>query len=85
MNHTVRYIYRILNYFERTDIQLNTNVQVQLHGMVVNNAEDNHNLYTRNNLLGGEITIYEIVYLFSEDMLAMARFSNSALNDPSAK
>jgi hypothetical protein len=32
--------------------------------MVVNNAEDNHNLHTRNNLFGGEITIYEIVYLF---------------------
>jgi hypothetical protein len=38
MNHNVRYIYRILNYFEGTDIQLNTEVQVQLHGMVVNNA-----------------------------------------------
>jgi hypothetical protein len=53
--------------------------------MVVNNAEDNHNLYTRNNLFGGEITTYEIVYLFFEDVLTMARFSNSALNNPSAK
>jgi hypothetical protein len=53
--------------------------------MVVNNAEDNHNLYTRNNLFVGEITISEVVYLFLEDVLAMVRFSNSALNDPFTK
>jgi hypothetical protein len=85
MNHTIRYIYRILNYSEGTDIQLNTNVQLHLHGTVVNNAEDSHNLYTRNNMFGSEITIYETVYLFLQDVVAMMRFSNSALNDPSAK
>jgi hypothetical protein len=76
MNYTVRYIYRILNYSEGTDIQLNTNVQVHIHGMVLNNA-DTHNLDTRNSLFRDDITIYEIVCLFLEDVLAMA------LNDPS--
>jgi hypothetical protein len=42
-------------------MQLNTYVQLHRHGMVLNEAEDNHNLYISNNLSRGGTTINEIV------------------------
>jgi hypothetical protein len=42
-------------------MQLNTFVQLRLHGMVLNEAENNPNLYTSNNLFRGETTVNEIV------------------------
>jgi hypothetical protein len=42
-------------------MQLNTYVQLHLHGMVINEEEDNPNLYTSNNLFRGETTVDEIV------------------------
>jgi hypothetical protein len=42
-------------------MQLNTYVQLHLHGMVLNEAENNPNPYISNNLFRGETTINEIV------------------------
>jgi hypothetical protein len=42
-------------------MQLNTTINVHIHGMVLNEAEDNPNLYTRHNLFRGETTVSEIL------------------------
>jgi hypothetical protein len=50
--------------FWSEDKQLNTYVQLRLNGMVLNEAEGNPDLYTRNNLFRGETTIYVILTYF---------------------
>jgi hypothetical protein len=42
-------------------MQLNTYVQLHLHSKMLNEAEDNPNLYISSNLFRGETTINEVV------------------------
>jgi hypothetical protein len=52
---------------------------------VLNEAEENHNLYNSNNQFSGETTINELSHLFLEAASAVARSNNSALKGSFAK
>jgi hypothetical protein len=83
INHTVRYMYRSYDH-KRRHMHLRTYVQLHLHSMALNEAEDNTNLYTSNNLFRGETTV-RLSSLFLENVLSLVRFSKSALRDLFAK
>jgi hypothetical protein len=53
---------------------------------VINEEEDNPNLYTTVIICSEvKLLLMRLSNLFLEDVLVMARFNNSALKDPSAK
>jgi hypothetical protein len=65
-------------------MQLNTNVQGHLHGMMLNKSQGNPNLYTR---ICSEMKLLltRLSHSFLEDVLSAVRFSSSSLNDSSVK
>jgi hypothetical protein len=83
INHTARYIYRNFDY-EGTDMQLNTYVQLHLHDLPLNEPEDNPSQPAK---ICSEVKLLKmrLSHLFLEDVLTVARFSNSALKDSFAK